>query len=85
MEEADEVRARAHHEAGVGEGTLNRARATELLAALENEDRATGACEIRGGGETVVAAADDDGIPRSRGQLGDARSRHRAMMPMCPP
>ena len=39
VEQPDEVRARAHHEALVGEGSLEGARATELVASLQDEHR----------------------------------------------
>ena len=73
VEQADDVGAGADHEALVGERALERAGAAELLAALEHEHRAAGPGEVGGGGEPVVAAADDDRVPVARGELGDRR------------
>ena len=67
VEEAHEVRARAHHESRILEGMLERARATDAITRLEHEHRASGAREVGGGGETVVTGSDDDGIPRRVG------------------
>ena len=64
VEQADDVGAGADHEALVGERALERRRAAELLAALEHQHPLAGAREVGGGGEPVVAAADDDRVPR---------------------
>ena len=74
IEQAEHVGAGADHEPLVGERPLERAGAAEPLAALEDEHRAPGPGQVGGGGEPVVAAADDDGVPVARGDLGD---RHR--------
>ena len=49
---------------------LERARAADLVAALEHEHAAPGAGEVGGGGQPVVARADDDGVPAPGGQIG---------------
>ena len=59
VEQADDVGARADDVVGVGERALERAGAAEPLAALEHEHRLAGLGEVGGGGEAVVAAADD--------------------------
>ena len=46
-----------------GPRLLERARAADLLAALEHEYAAAGAGEVGGRGQPVVAGADDDGVP----------------------
>src|SRR4029453_10963933 len=72
VEQADHVRARADDVAGIlGERPLERARAAEPLAPLEHEHPLAGAGKVRGGGEAVVAAADDHNVPVPLGQLGD--------------
>ena len=73
VEQADDVRARAHDEALVGERALERAGAAQALAALEHEHRAAGAREVGRRGQAVVAAADDDRVPVARGELGQRR------------
>src|SRR5207249_1614827 len=65
MEEADEVRARAHHEPAIVKRAVESARSAQLLPAFEHEDGASGAREIGGGGQAVVPAADDDRVPFS--------------------
>ena len=85
VQQADEVRARADDEAGIAERPFERARAADLIAALEHEHRPARPREVGGGGEPVVASADDDGVPGTRRQLRGFRSRHRAIMPGCPP
>ena len=71
VEQADDVGARADDEALVGERALERRRAAELLAPLEDEHPLAGLRQIGGGREPVVAAADDDRVPLARGELGD--------------
>ncbi len=71
VEQADDVGAGADHEALVGEGALQRAGAAEPLAALEHEHAAPGPGQVGGGGEAVVAAADDDRVPLARGELAE--------------
>ena len=78
VEQADDVGARADDEALVGERALERAGAAQALAALEHEHRAAGAREVGRRGQAVVAAADDDGVPLARGELGQ---RLRAARP----
>ena len=85
VQQADEVRARADHEAGIAERPFERARAADLIAPLEHEHRPARPREVGGGGESVVTRADNDGVPRLRRQLLGLRSRHRAIMPGCPP
>src|SRR5439155_10366604 len=63
MEQPDEVRARADHETWIAERPLERARATDLIAPLEHEHRPARPRQVGGGGEPVVTAADDDGVP----------------------
>ena len=71
VEQPDDVGAGADDKALVGEGTLERGRASEPLAPLEHEHRLAGPGEIGRCGETVVATPDDDRIPVASGQLGD--------------
>jgi hypothetical protein len=73
VEEPDDVRTGAHDVALVVERALQGAGAAEALAALQHEDALTGASKVGGGGEAVVAAANDDGVPITGGQLGDWR------------
>ncbi len=75
VQQPDEVGARAHHEPVVGERALERARAAELVAPLEDEDGLAGAREVRRGGESVVPTADDHDVPVARGELGDRRGQ----------
>ena len=49
---------------------LERARAADLVAALEHEHAAAGAGEVGGGGQPVVPRADDDGVPAPGGEFG---------------
>lgn len=65
MQQADQIGARADHEALVAERALEGAGAAEALAALEHEDRPARACEIGSGGQAVVAGPHDDGVPGS--------------------
>ena len=69
VEQADDVGAGADDEVGVVERALERAGAAEPLAALEHEDALAGLGEVGGGGEAVVAAADDDRVPVACGEL----------------
>ena len=71
VEQADDVGARADHEALVGERALQGAGAAEPLAALEHEHAAPGPRQVGGRGEPVVAAADDDRVPVAGGEVGD--------------
>jgi fumarylacetoacetase-like protein len=59
------------HEALVFEWALQRAGAAEPLAALEHQHAAAGLGEVGGGGQPVVAAADDDHVPLAPGELGE--------------
>ena len=63
VEEADEVCAGTHHEPRVVERMLEGARTADAVARLEHEHGAPRAREVCGGGEAVVAGADDDHIP----------------------
>jgi hypothetical protein len=69
VQQADEVRARADHEAGIAERAFERARAADLIAPLDYEHRPARPSEVGGGGEPVVTGADDDGVPCLRRQL----------------
>src|SRR5581483_11453200 len=75
------VRARADQIPGVLEGLLERARAAELLTPLEDESVQPRPSEIRGRGQPVVAAADDDRVPLPGGEggqrLGQAHAPER--------
>ena len=74
VEEANEVRARADHERRVVERVLERARPADAVARFEHQHGAPRACQIGGGGESVVAGTDDNCVP---GFGGDAlRHRH---------
>ena len=72
----DDQRVQQPGEVGAGRdrvarpGLLERARAADLVAALEHEHAAPGAGEVGGGGEAVVAGADDDRVPAPGGELG---------------
>ena len=83
VEQADDVGARADDEALVGERALERAGAAQALAALEHEHRAAGAREVGRGGQAVVAAADDDGVPLARGELGQRLGEPDLAEPGC--
>jgi len=63
MEQADEVRAGADHEAGIAERPFERARPTDLITPFEHEHRPARPRQVGGGGEPVVAAADHDCVP----------------------
>ena len=43
----------------------------DAVAGLEDQDALSGSGEVGGAGESVVAGADDDGVPGFCGQLGD--------------
>ena len=75
VEQPDDVGARADHVPLVAERLLERARAAEPVARLEDEHLLAGAGEVGGAGEPVVAAADDDHVPAARGQLADRRGQ----------
>jgi phytoene dehydrogenase-like protein len=69
VQQTDEVRARAHHEARIGKGPFRRAGAAEPGPALEDQHGAAGTTEVRGGGQPVVSAADDHHVPRASRRL----------------
>ena len=71
MQQADQVRTRAHHEARVGERPLERARAADLRTSLQHDDAEARPRQIGGGGEPVVTAPDDDDVPRPPCEVGD--------------
>ena len=69
VEEAGEVGAGGHADAG--EGFFDGAGTADAGAALNDQYTLAGAGEIGGAGETVVACADDDGVPAARGEVAD--------------
>ena len=71
IEEPDDVGARTDPVLGLGERLLQRARAAEPLAALQDEHRLAGLRQVGGARQAVVATADDDHVPRPGGELGD--------------
>ena len=73
IEQAEDVGARADHEALVRERPLEGAGAAEPLAALEHEDGPAGPGQVGRRGQAVVAAADDDRVPVPGGELRDRR------------
>ena len=79
VEETDQVGARADHEPGIVERVVERARAADAVTRLEDEHSAPDACKVSGGGEAVVAGADDDHIPRLG--CGLAAQRHADLPP----
>ena len=52
-------------------------RAAEDMTTLEHQHGLAGLCQVGGGGETVVAAPDDDRIPDFRHRISCAFSRDR--------
>ena len=73
VKQPDDVGARADEVLGLGERLLERARAPELLATLQDHDRLPGPGQVRGSGEPVVPPADDDRVPVAGRQLADRR------------
>ena len=83
VEQPDDVGAGADDEVGVLERALERAGAAEPLASLEHEDPLAGLGEVGGGGEAVVAAADDHRVPVACGQLLGGRGESDLAEPLC--
>ena len=71
MQQAGEVGAGRHADAG--EGLFDGAGAADAFAAFEHEDALAGARQVGGAGRAVVAGADDDDVPRARGDLLERR------------
>ena len=69
VEQADHIRARADQVPGVVEGLLQGAGAAQALAAFQHQHRPARPGQVGGGGQAVVAAADDHGVPAAGGQL----------------
>ena len=69
MQQPDQIGARAHHVARIGERLFERARAAEPVTAFEHEHRETGAAEVRGRGEAVVPTAHDHHVPGPAGEV----------------
>jgi len=70
VEQPDHIGTGADQVAGVGEGLLEGAGATQALAPLQHQHRPSGPGQVGGRGQAVVAAADHDHVPAAGGQLG---------------
>jgi hypothetical protein len=64
VEETDEVRAWAHDESRVLEWMVESTGSADTVTSLQHKHGATRPREVCGGGQSVVAGADDNSVPR---------------------